>query len=319
MNNNIKISISSTFDCLVCAQNDALLKANVSTLEVECQKNDHFFVYPLGEGISYVVNIVDGEIEKRREIEIVKYFDNEYEIILKPYLILGFPSKIENQKIGEYTLSLILSKPSLFCVKKADTYDFCKIDEHFDSFEFLSFDNMPAILLKKNILQEMIIYQEGNQEFLKLKGEINIENGTLTVVSPLCDTSHRAKVMVYVQENLKLKKQSEELIYLDGRPVYPKQSALIPFAFFEAIKCKDYFFARTFLSDDLQKDIDENILEDYFGQFDKIKPYNYNRDKGYFVAISGKDKCQVYRLLVEKDKIVEIEKLLKHNGIDRYE
>ena len=114
-------------------------------------------------------------------------------------------------------------------------------------------------------------------------------------------------------------KQEESLIYLDGEPIFPNQEALIPLSFFQALKCKDFEYAKILLDDTLKQNTSSRSLEGYFGDFDKVTPYNYSKEKGFFIALSKNNVNTIYRITIKDKKICEIHKLLRNNGVDSYE
>ena len=61
----------------------------------------------------------------------------------------------------------------------------------------------------------------------------------------------------------------------------------------------------------------QQVFDQYFGEFDKIKPYNYNREKGYFVALGKDGKNKIFLLEIKNQKIVEIKRLERNNGVDK--
>ena len=313
----IDLHITSSFDCVLVGDKTTVLKANYNTAHIKINKDDVFFVYPVGKGISYAVVFENGIMKQNANVDLIKNFDNEYSLTLNKYENYIPACKVEYSKFGKYVLSLIFSKPLVFQVDNGEKLYACKINDKFEFYEFLTFNNIPCLKIKNNDYEKLIYFQD--ECFKCLKGELSIDKNAIKVVKPLEDISRRAYECEYVYQDEKLVKKSENLIYLEGKPIYPSQEALIPTAFFQSIKCKDFSYVKNLLCDDLKKTVSPEMLKNYFGEFEKIMSYNYNKDKGFFVGISNKKQNNIYRITIKNMKICEIEKLSRNNGVDSYE
>ena len=317
MKNTLKLQVMSTFDCLLLADKKIYLKADYTLIELEMKNQDSFFVYPIGSGISYAVTVKNGNIVQNQHIQITQYFDDEFKIVLKPFNALLPPYKIESKNFDGCVLSIVFSNPMLFQIEKNNQKFYCKIDQDFEYYEFLSLSGVPCLKLKNEDFEKLIYFQD--DKFNSLKGKITLNNDNLEVVTPLMDISHRAKVFKFKLQNKRIEKQDETLIYLDNFPVYPTEEGLIPFAFFEAVKCGDIQYAKNLLDDDLKQQASQQMFEDYFGKFEQITPYNYKKDRGYYIGLSHENVNKVYKISMKNNKICEINRLLRTNGVDNYE
>lgn len=305
---NIKLHISSIFDCVLLLDKKIYLKADYTTVEIEAQQNDSFFVYPTQKGISYAVCIENGKVLKKDCIEVVEVLENQFILKLKPYQLFLPPQKIECKTFSKFDMALVLSKPLLLKVEKNKKQYFYKLDDEFNYYEFLSFQDIPCALFKNDNLEVLICFN--NDKFECFKGQIKIGKNQIEVISPLMDISHRAKLYKLKVQQSQLKIESEELIYLDNMPIFPKNEALIPFAFFQAVKCGDINYAKK-LVDEENLQITNQILKDYFGEFDEILHYNYNKQKGHFIALVKNGKSVVYKISLNNGKIFDIDKISK--------
>lgn len=320
----IKVWLTTKFDCLIksaslcqCDESQMILRANADKICLSMTENDCFFVYPIGAGISYAVFSRNGQIVEKPQIVIEKYFDDEFEVGLEPYLLSYPPVQCE---VDDGTLKqfFAVGSPSVYSVQKGKRTYSCKIDQKFDEYKMFKFKNVPLLLLKGD--EQTLIFCDNNFEFKKVSGTIEVLQDKIKVTAPLWDIAKRARQFCFVANGETLKKTDEQLIYLEGYPILPKHDGVLPLAFFQAIKAKDFDNARIFLSEDLQKTVcDDKILQSYFGEFDKIKPYNYSSMDGYFVALCTGFNNIVYRLRLKDAKITEIERLSKKNGVDTFD
>lgn len=311
-----KIWITAEFDCLIKNKEEVFLKANLSEVCLQLEGNDYFFVYPTNDGISYVVAMQNDQLIENQHILVDKYFEDEYRIKLLPYCIDNIPSKCYTNKIGQYVQSLFVGKKSVYCLEYQGIKNFCTLNFEFCDFKFLNFQNIPLLLVDGEV-QRLFGFDKKNQKFSMWKGKIDVQKDTIKIVSPYCDIAHRADVLLLESNQGELVTKSKDMVYLDGYPVEPKEDGLIPFAFFEAIRAGDFYCAKSMMDKNIQIQ-SQQVFEDYFGKFDKITPYNYVRDKGYFVALSDGQTNKIYKLKIQNQKIVEIEKLERKNGVDKF-
>lgn len=310
-----KVWLCSKFDCLVKKQEQVFLKAQVTKVCLELEDDDYFFVYPIGDGISYMVTMQNGQIVDNGHVLIEKLFDDEYSVILLPFFVCQYPSKSYTNKVGQFVQSVFVGKQMIYCLQIENTRHFCKLDFDFDDFKFVSFQNIP-LLLAQGEQKRLVCFDNVAQKFCTWHGDVDIQKNQIKVVSPLCDIAHRANEIVLEAKDGNLVQKSCDLVYLEGKPIMPVQEGLIPFAFFQAVKAKDFFCAKSMLDESLDIQ-NQQVFDQYFGEFDKIKPYNYNREKGYFVALGKDGKNKIFLLELKNKKIVEIKRLERNNGVDK--
>lgn len=100
---------------------------------------------------------------------------------------------------------------------------------------------------------------------------------------------------------------NEELLYIENEPFIATNSAVLPLAFFDALKQKDFSLARHYLTEELKRSVSSAALEEYFGEFYEVVPYNFNSSKGYYAAIKTAGKTKIFCFKVINGEIAEIE------------
>lgn len=93
-------------------------------------------------------------------------------------------------------------------------------------------------------------------------------------------------------------------IYIDQKPHRTNIKEVVPYAFLESIKMKDYNLARSYLIDTF---VTNENLESYFDGVDDIylNPYSSNIE---YTILSSK-KCKTYRFTLVENKIKDIEQI----------
>ncbi len=125
---------------------------------------------------------------------------------------------------------------------------------------------------------------------------------TLKVLIKQYDIAKHAKVF---EINLNTNNISDYAVYLQQSPTYTHCPHLVPLAFLQAIKVKNFALAKEYLSHDFANISDQHLLE-YFGNFDKIRFNKHlsNQNKVCYLVKDGNYKC--YEFVISDGKISEI-------------
>jgi len=118
---------------------------------------------------------------------------------------------------------------------------------------------------------------------------------TITTYTKINDFAGHGQINTFEIENEI--KQSTTLVYNFESPFIAKHKEFVPFAFFEAIKIKNYKLARVYLTNELSNKLTNTHLKTFFGEFlytsQTLSPtFNheeialiYNNDTNYFAKI----------------------------------
>jgi len=95
-------------------------------------------------------------------------------------------------------------------------------------------------------------------------------------------------------------------VYVMSRPQTTNNPLLIPFAFFEAVQIKNFKLARHYLNSTLSNKLDNNHLQQFFGDFLDIRQNVYNKQDNLISLIYGNNnnyyvknyKCEMQNNLI---------------------
>lgn len=309
---NMKIGIMSNFDCLLEIEGKRYeMTANFSRLEIMLEKDESVsaLVYPINARgqLSYVVSIDEKNVFKSN-LDICKIGEDEYEVVLKPYYLTGqnfFKKKFKHENLN-FCFSISYFN-TLSCEDKEGEI-FLEIYEKLDNFKFDVLNGVPYFHCKTmNGFEILVLYDKKNHEFMKYESNtFDFNDNFIDFVSSENTISKHGRHYKIICDKGEIKIE-EELVYLKGAPQKIKSDVILPYAFFEAVKVKDFELAKSFLSEKLKAHITNEVLMEYFGEYDKIKPYNFHVQKGSYICLEKKGNGKVFRIKIENGEIDEIE------------
>lgn len=310
----MKIGIMSSFDCLLEIEGKRYeMTSNFSRLEVLLEKEESLsaLVYPINARgqLSYVVAVDEDNIFKSN-LDVCKIGKDEYEVVLKPYYLTGqnfFKKKFKYENLN-FCFSISYFN-TLSCEDKEGEI-FLEIYEKLDNFKFDVLNGVPYFHCKTlKGFEILVLYNKKSHEFVKYESAgFDFNENSIEFLSSEDTLSKHGKHYKILCNSGEFKVE-EELIYLKGHPQKIKNEALLPYAFFEAVKVNDFELAKSFLSERLKSNITNEVLNEYFGEFDKIKPYNFHLNKGSYICLEKEGKASVFRIKIENGEIEEIENM----------
>ena len=306
----MKICLSCGFDCVLeIDEKKYEMRKHISKVFIEIEKHEKVLavVYPIEKNmVSYAFEL-DGEIAlANSRMEIVKYNDDEFDIVLKPFIIgqsKVFKYNFSN-KSKEYVLSL--GALNILECKKDGKSVFFEFVLKVDSFKEYLFKDFVALHIVANTGEAVLVEKDEKFYFWECQDFLLNNSKISFVLDEKTIAGHGQKVEIDCG-NFEIKK---DLVYLKGEPLGVKAESLLPFAFFEAVKLKDIVLAKNYLSSNLKEIATQEMFESYFGDFKKIKPYNFHKDKGHYVCLCKNDNtASIFRIKTKDGKIEEIEKV----------
>lgn len=240
-------------------------------------------------------------------IEIVPYKNNHFDIILKPikYLEKADSEIIYEESFGKINLLISNDETSHIYL-----YDNGKIvlNKTIDILKNVEVEKINNNLVIKG-------YFENQNYFLLV---INLDNYDI-VIEETCDSIEKAnnklKLIKSVKDlachgkvstlDLDTNKVEEYNVYLNPEPTITNNRYLIPLAFLESLKIKNYTLAKSYLSPTMQNaEIDQ--FNEFFGEIKNIyfDRHNY-QNKNVFYTVFSK-KYVSYEFILKNNKIEEI-------------
>ena len=309
--------MTTNFDCVLCCnnQNYTMIK-NTSHITLEAENGEELFLllYPNADKhyISYAAELKMENhkvITKCPYVEMVEDSEGNFELEFKPQELFHFAiQKIYKSTLGGYDLKIIEAPKNLVCFDDGSEVFLQEFEGNINSYKFVLLSSNPAILINQKQQQKLFILKHNKVE--EFTGQIELrEDDTFSVISEQHDYAKHAIKTEYKFENGELVTISSDLFYDGNGPQIAVNPNIIPLAFFEAVKAKNISLAKEYLSPRLKKGVSLEMLEEYFGSFEKVKPYNFQVEKGHFVSVTQKNKSKIFRIKMNDGKIDEIELL----------
>lgn len=310
----MKVGVQVLFDCVLDINGQKYqMKPCLQRVELELTQGEQvcLLFYPTTSGhISYAAHIKEHQeklIVECPYATVAHVGESEFELEFAPFTLATLPKKISKGRINGYDIWLLMGEQNHVFVGQSElaSHTFVgQVDDH----EFLSVFGKPAIKVWQKQTEKMFVFCAQKQQFDIFEGQITVDQ-EIQVISPCHDYAGQAYSKTFVYEGEELVCKNSELLYLHSGPNFAKNVQVVPFAFFEAVKAKNFLLAKQYLAQDLANAVSMEMLEQYFGTFEKIKPYNFFRDKGYYVCVIGKNHAKTFRIKMKNEKIEEIEQI----------
>jgi len=243
----MKYKIFTKIPCLAKIENLNFELDTSNYLEIETEKTQILSIYPYENGmLPQNIKLEKGNQEKILFPEFQAIADGEVFISrtfnsTKSAILIGKPFKLICQD-GNYSGSFNISRGI------AD-YELKLTNETI---------TLSAICENYNY---NLIFNKG--KFKEFVGDIKEEKGKALFIGQKFTICKHGSV--FQTDNLE-----EQLVYLKQKPILPNNLLAKCFAFFEAIKLKDYNLARSFLNGELAEKLSDNHLKEFFDDFDDI-------------------------------------------------
>lgn len=119
---------------------------------------------------------------------------------------------------------------------------------------------------KEQHLKQLVVINPKSNKLKSYKcHHFRIENDKITIVTELNDYAHHIKIIeLALDENLKI---LDAYFALTSKPKIVKNIKIIPYAFLQNIKAKDFNEARKYLNDNFATNLSNDALNAFFGKF----------------------------------------------------
>ncbi len=307
------LHIKSSCPALVCIDKEYLLDSEISSADFLEQKLiiKH---YPISiESKSYIPSTImldPTKLKNCKNYSVTTFPNNHTEIILHPFTLP--PSLVfsqESQKIENSTKTLYLyhSKTTTIAIRTESKFTFCDCEKLLSFKKAVEIDNIMHLLFdcEENLFyirisQGKIIYKD----FLQ---KATFSQNKLVGILPNFDMSGSGLAIEITF--VKPYTCDQKSIYIEKQPKIVTDLRLIPFAFVESIKAKNYKLARQYITKNMSSRLSDDILSGFFGNIINISHDIYN-DK--LAVITKKEEIFVakdYEFEFENGKISNINEL----------
>lgn len=310
----MKLVIVSEIDVILKIDNENYqLNENQEKLELDLEEENtvDFFVYPIKEkSLPYAVKLEvkkDMLISLCQHIEIFQLAESVFEIRLKKFKLSSFNlKKVFSKNFSDYSLMVLQDESSLFVIKEKDEIFTFEIEKKFKEVAFDVKKNVPFFVASLGRGSFVCLFCPSTQKFFSFEAESVVfkDDGMELIENLNSHAGHGKKVFIrLVEERVDIE---EDLLYLNNQPQVLSNIKVVPFAFFESVKVKDFMLAKTYLSKNLRNVLTDEVLQAYFGDFVRAVPYNYSAKQGSFVALHTAKSCKIFSFMFENGKIDDI-------------
>ncbi len=308
------------FDCIlkIDSEETVIKKEKISTFSIS---KDYivasFFPLDVGENFDAVINLAQSQVFcKNPFLKLIDYSDCNFLIKVSAPLEQAPKAYSLNYKkisFGGDMHEIIYSSFDTFllCIKNSHdklvltNNDFIGVTTFRFSQNHLLFYSKTT---KNNYILGQIDYKNKKyvKKIFKNVDIISEKQNKVTTIKNLCDFGHHAIKTTY---NLKDMTFSQQLTSTNS-PQVATRLELIPYAFIDAIKVKNFDLARKYLASELSNKLDDDHLSTFFGDF--VECFQNIKNDASFNKISlfyGKNQVQnakIYHFEFDGNKIVNI-------------
>ena len=246
--------------------------------------NENFFiqVFPVDTQNSlspYIIMLTysNGKLSSSSDqIEIIKNANLNFTLLITPKNQIARPNHSQILNIPQNSANNTENKDTTnFLILSGSFLTICKKNEPPLYFNLKHSINQPNLKLqnecyiissKKQLLKQLVII---NPKSNKLKSfncnHFRIENDKITIVTELKDYAKHIKIIeLALDDNLSI---LDTFFALTSTPKIIKNTKIIPYAFLQNIKAKDFNEARKYLNTDFATQLSNDALTAFFGKF----------------------------------------------------
>lgn len=264
--------------------------------------NDNIYI-PL----SFKLNFNDVVYTDNSNVQIIPFPKSNYDICIS-FKKSNTTNKhtIENKKVGNYQILALTDKYTTISIFENNSNLYTTTTEKLDSINAEKYNELLLAYSTCNSLQFLLIFNTKTNEII-LSDVFNIVEKSNNKIKALKQNNQILKTAEVFELDTTSLTKNKYSVYLDNYKNISIKN-LIPFAFLEAIKQKDYNLATTFLDTDTLA-VDNEKLKQYFGKINSIHYNCYNLNNNYSNYTIFNPEPKNFNFYIPNDKIIEIEEV----------
>ncbi|MDD2227476.1 MAG: hypothetical protein PHH71_02730, partial [Clostridia bacterium] len=207
----------------------------------------------------------------------------------------------------EYTICLI-GKPFNLLIENEERHYVFKCGDNLKNIVFSEKNSCLIMQAEQNEFDYVVIFHKNSKTFYEFVGVFSLDNNTITLIKDKKTFARHGELLKFEINEKNINLALSEPIYLNGKP-----ARIAPFlntiAFFQAIKEKDYVLAKYYLSQNFALRLTPEHFEEFFGEFDEIKPITYlgRRKIALLQKVSHNHSiARIFEVVSENDSIKDI-------------
>lgn len=265
---------------------------------IKCKQDDLIKVYPIEcerdcWNFSYVLKLNEQSLEDYKTIKL----KDKTIVFLKNKVTSKCNSILIEKSQGEFMCRLT-SYPHSFIVE-GENYFAENIKMRLTRYEIFFLGNFIMLYgSSKNKDYLLILDKRDFSKKVFIADKIVIDKNVVEI-NLICKdyTKHALYQKLEIGEEIKEKEYT--LFYEKGEPCIAVNTLIVPLAFLECVKTKNYSLAREYLSKQLSKKLTDKHLKKFFGEIDEIIYHD-----GLYICHS--DSYREYKFEFENSKIKNI-------------
>lgn len=277
------------------------------------KKEDHKALLPYAVTINYNHNLFELEGEN---VTVTDFKNKHYELLFLKNQVT-FHDTLEVLKQTTYSILSASHTATLFydgiyqvSIQDKELIFTHNIDACIKNGTIAKIKNKDVIVIKANTKWNetyiLILGYHNNAYTILKEGIVNkIEYGadTLTLLTKQKDMAGHGIVEAFKIEGHNLTLEETYVVYTQEKPKITTIKELIPFAFLEAVKVKNYSLAREYLTQELNASLQEEHFNAYFGDYEEVVSAKYEEEIKNKICLIYKNKIRSAKtFLVEFDK-----------------
>lgn len=301
----MNVNIYSDYEFLIDVKNQSYILSPQNHIFIEeIQTPLAFKVYPLEQGelslpYAFELKYSNNKIECKSQNVKVYNINNRCDIFLTPFLLPSIKcvyNKTHTVKNVKYNITAYQDRIKISSTRG----EYVFLVKVFEA-QSESVGNYIYVLVK-NDKKTLVCYDCTNNTFSNVNGDfIEIKNDQIVVSQNFDDMAHHTKVVTLKND---LKETKSEIYIDESKSKNCKIDQLVPYNFFEAIKCKDTKTSQSYLNDDLKKALENQDITQFFGDFEKM---NLTSLSPLVYTLYYNEEAKDFKITVNNGKIEEIE------------
>ena len=290
---NCYLHIKPTFDCIVkISKEEYILNAQKTYSFIVKEQTLTLLFYPINTDFSSLpfATIFDIQNPKStKNAQIIEFPNSNYLLVVTPFLIgsntnLGVKTKTVTLNNQSHTIYYLLHSNFNIKIECNSCSEEYYLNAEVEDFNTKTHKNNLLIYCKckdsKHIVLALTFDGERyNYKNLEVVDMLEEEKGNISTYKNLNDFAGHGVVTNY--DLTKDICMTSTLVY-NTTPFLSHKKELIPYAFFEAVKVKNYKLANSYLAQNLTKILTPSHYQKFFGDFTQILPplyktANYNQ------------------------------------------
>lgn len=312
----MEIILQCEFDCFVkVLQEEFVLREGQSACLSEInQRQIVFLVYPIKQKLLLPYTVVL-EIENNKPLtqspnaQIFQVGEGGFEMLLKKNKLKKLlEGEIHTANVEGFEVIVFEGSPNLLCVKNSQGANFFEFEFRIDNIAFEGKNSSPFLLASNGSSKFLCAFCASSKSFFAYEAQTVkvLENKIEVTVKVLGQAKHGRFVVLNFENAGRVEVEEDDLIYFEGEPVLASNLSVIPFAFFQSVKIGDFELAKAYLSSQLSEQISPDMLREYFGDFERVSPYNFHQKYGQYVCVFLNKSVKVFAFKFDEGKISDI-------------